>query len=59
MKRLTFSAVGFDRYGKTTWRAAFLREMERSALWCELELPPKNQIGRGSCGWSTAVLGSS
>jgi hypothetical protein len=31
MKQLTLAAVGFERYAKTTRRAAFLAEMER---WC-------------------------
>jgi hypothetical protein len=29
MKQLTFSAAGFERYCKTTRRAAFLAEIER------------------------------
>ena len=29
MKQLTLAAVGFERYAKTTRRAAFLAEMER------------------------------
>jgi hypothetical protein len=29
MKQLTFSAAAFERYGKTTRRAAFLSDMER------------------------------
>jgi hypothetical protein len=33
MKQLTFSATGFESYGKTTRRAAFLSEMERVAPW--------------------------
>jgi len=30
---MTFSAAGFERYGKTTRRAAFLAEMERVVPW--------------------------
>jgi IS5 family transposase len=33
MKQLTFSAKGFDRYSKTTRRAAFLAEMEEVVPW--------------------------
>jgi len=36
MKQMTLSASGFDRYGKTTRRAAFLAEMERVVPWREL-----------------------
>jgi IS5 family transposase len=36
MKQLTLSAGGFDRYGKTTRRAAFLAEMDRVAPWSAL-----------------------
>ena len=36
MKQMTLSASGFDRYAKTTRRAAFLAEMERVIPWCEL-----------------------
>jgi IS5 family transposase len=35
-KQMTFSASGFDRYAKTTRRAAFLAEMERVVPWSEL-----------------------
>jgi hypothetical protein len=30
MKQLTLATVGFDRYAKTTRRAVFLAEMQRS-----------------------------
>jgi hypothetical protein len=33
MKQLTLATAGFDRYGKTTRRAAFLAEMERAVPW--------------------------
>jgi IS5 family transposase len=36
MRQTTLSASGFDRYGKTTRRAAFLAEMERVVPWGEL-----------------------
>ncbi len=36
MKQLTFSSTGFERYGKTTRRAAFLSEMERVVPWAEM-----------------------
>src|SRR6201995_6024553 len=36
MKQLTLAAVGFERYAKTTRRAAFLAEMERVVPWPEL-----------------------
>jgi IS5 family transposase len=35
-KQMTLSASGFDRYAKTTRRAAFLAEMERVVPWSEL-----------------------
>jgi IS5 family transposase len=36
MKQMTLSATGFERYAKTTRRAAFLAEMERVVPWGEL-----------------------
>jgi IS5 family transposase len=36
MKQLTLAAVGFERYAKTTRRAAFLAEMERFVPWSAL-----------------------
>jgi len=36
MKQATFATVGFERYGKTTRRSAFLAEMERVVPWSEL-----------------------
>src|SRR5437879_12364889 len=36
MKQLTLAAVGFDRYAKTTRRAAFLAEMEQVVPWSAL-----------------------
>jgi hypothetical protein len=36
MKQLTTAAVGFERYTKTTRRAAFLAEMERVVPWSAL-----------------------
>ena len=36
MKQMTLSACGFDRYTKTTRRAAFLAEMDRVVPWAEL-----------------------
>ena len=55
MKQLTFSATGFERYGKTTRRAAFLSEMERVVPWadmCGLIAPcyPKPGNGRPPYG---------
>ena len=55
MKQLTFSATGFERYGKTTRRAAFLAEMERVVPWadmCALIEPfyPKPGNGRRPVG---------
>ncbi len=55
MKQLTFSSTGFERYGKTTRRAAFLSEMERVAPWadmCALIEPfyPKPGNGRPPVG---------
>lgn len=36
MKQLTFSATGFERYGKATRRAAFLAEMECVVPWADM-----------------------
>ena len=36
MKQRTFAATGFERYGKTTRRAAFLAEMNGVVPWAEL-----------------------
>ena len=36
MRQATFASVGFERYGKTTRRAALLAEMERAVPWAEL-----------------------
>ncbi len=55
MKQLTLAAVGFERYAKTTRRAAFLAEMERVVPWaalCALIEPfyPKPGNGRPPIG---------
>ena len=55
MKQLTLAAVGFDRYAKTTRRAAFVAEMERVVPWsalCALIEPfyPKPGNGRPPIG---------
>ena len=55
MKQLTLAAVGFERYAKTTRRAAFLAEMERVVPWsalCALIGPfyPKPGNGRPPVG---------
>src|SRR2546421_493655 len=55
MKQLTLAAVGFERYAKTTRRAAFLAEMERGVPWpalCALIEPfyPKPGNGRPPVG---------
>ncbi len=36
MKQMTLARGGFDRFGKTTKRAAFLAEMDRVIPWGEL-----------------------
>jgi transposase, IS5 family len=36
MKQLTLATMGFERYAKTTRRAAFLAEMEQVVSWSEL-----------------------
>jgi IS5 family transposase len=36
MKQMTLATGGFERFGKTTRRAAFLAEMERVVPWAEL-----------------------
>ncbi len=55
MKQMTLATVGFERYGKTTRRAAFLAEMERVVPWsalCGLIEPvyPKPGNGRPPVG---------
>jgi IS5 family transposase len=55
MKQMTLAALGFERYGKTTRRAAFLAEMERVVPWsalCALIEPvyPKPGNGRPPAG---------
>src|SRR5678815_6120009 len=55
MKQLTLAAVGFERYAKTTRRAAFLAEMEEVVPWsalCALIEPfyPKPGNGRPPIG---------
>lgn len=55
MKQMTLAAVGFERYGKTTRRAAFLAEMEQVVPWsalCALVEPvyPKPGNGRPPVG---------
>ena len=50
MKQLTFSVTGFERYGKTTRRAAFLSEMELVVPWtdmCALIEPFYPKAGNG------------
>jgi hypothetical protein len=54
-KQLTLATVGFERYGRTTRRAAFLAEMERVVPWpalCALIAPfyPKPGNGRPPVG---------
>ena len=54
-KQLTLATAGFERYAKTTRRAAFLAEMERVVRWsalCELIAPvcPKPGNGRPPVG---------
>jgi IS5 family transposase len=36
MRQMTLATYGFERYAKTTRRAAFLAEMERVVPWTEL-----------------------
>ena len=55
MRQTTLAGVGFERYGKTTRRAAFLAEMERVVPWqelCALIAPvyPKPGNGRPPVG---------
>src|SRR6201987_1583458 len=55
MKQLTLATVGFERYAKTTRRAAFLAEMEQVVPWsalCGLIEPfyPKPGNGRRPVG---------
>ncbi len=55
MKQTTFSTAGFDRYTKTTKRAAFLAEMDAVIPWaalCGLVEPfyPKGETGRRPFG---------
>jgi IS5 family transposase len=55
MKQLTLATTGFERYAKTTRRAAFLAEMDRVVPWsalCGLIEPiyPKPGNGRPPVG---------
>ena len=53
MKQMTLAAVGFERYAKTTRRAAFLAEMERAVPWaavCGLIEPVYPKPGNGQVG---------
>jgi IS5 family transposase len=55
LKQTTFSTAGFDRYTKTTKRAAFLAEMDHVVPWaalCGLVEPfyPKGEAGRRPFG---------
>ena len=50
MKQTTLSTSGFDRFGKTTRRAAFLAEMDRVVPWsalCSLIEPVYPKAGNG------------
>ena len=50
MKQITLAAGGFERYGKTTRRAAFLADMERVVPWarlCALIEPVYPKAGNG------------
>ena len=50
MRQLTLATAGFERYAKTTRRAAFLAEMERVVPWsalCALILPVYPKAGQG------------
>jgi transposase, IS5 family len=55
MRQATFASAGFERFGKTTRRAAFLAEMEQVVPWkdlCQLLEPvyPKPGNGRPPVG---------
>ncbi len=55
MKQMTFSAMGFERYSKTTRRAAFLAEMGQVVPWADLCAPiepvyPRQGKGRRPVG---------
>ena len=55
MRQATLASVGFERFGKTTRRAAFLAEMEQVVPWkdlCQLIEPvyPKSGNGRPAVG---------
>jgi IS5 family transposase len=50
MRQMTLAMSGFERYGKTTRRAAFLAEMERVVPWrelCALIAPVYPKPGKG------------
>src|SRR5688500_2424610 len=50
MKQISLARGGFDRYSKTTKRAAFLAEMDRVVPWaqlCALIEPHYPKAGRG------------
>jgi IS5 family transposase len=55
MRQATFAGIGFERFGKTTRRAAFLAEMDKVVPWkdlCQLIEPvyPKPGNGRRPVG---------
>ena len=55
LKQTTFSTAGFDRYAKTTKRAASLAEMEQAVPWSELcglaePFYPNGETGRRPFG---------
>ena len=55
LEQTTFSTAGFDRYAKTTKRAAFLAEMELVVPWSELcglvePFYPRGETGRQPFG---------
>lgn len=50
MKQLTLAVAGFERYAKTTRRAAFLAEMDKVVPWtalCKLVEPYYPKAGNG------------
>jgi len=50
MKQMTLATAGFERYTKSTRRAAFLAEMERLVPWgrlCALVSPVYPRAGNG------------
>jgi hypothetical protein len=55
MRQATFAGVGFERFGKTTRRAAFLAEMDQVVPWKDL-CKGRASFGRPVLGGARATM---